>query len=510
MQIKFLELTLHNFKAIRDLTLTYTDILKLTGQNGASKTSIGEVPVWVLYGVDLLNSSKFDPTPCNYEYDTVSAALLFSHDGVDVFLKREMCYGKNVFYINDVPKTATEYKAFVDSLFEKEMFLSLYNPAFFFSQGWEKQRSMIMKYVSVPLNKDIFEAMGDNPHSKRLEVELKKSNIPDLKAKHTDNKNKMDKLYTQSQGSVKTLQEQIKAFKDLPDVDLAKLAADDAELSKQIEAIKDGMKAALETNQKIKLLELKINGIIENVSRAKARYMAVYNEVIDEACKVCKQPLDETAVEAVKKDKEDRKQALKVEYDALLTERNAEQTILATLEKVDTDEQQAQIRALEIQLTANAESTRKQQQKDALAGQLEAAKKLEAEYLASNKDSIFVLDAIKSFNATEASLQVSKVEALFTRLKVRLFNYIESTGDYKPFFMIQMDGKDYSALSQGEKISAGLELHEVLYKQSGLVTPCLIDGAGEYTGKIQVYGQAIICRAVEGEGLKINGAEVVQ
>ncbi len=93
-------------------------------------------------------------------------------------------------------------------------------------------------------------------------------------------------------------------------------------------------------------------------------------------------------------------------------------------------------------------------------------------------------------------------------MKVRLFNYVESTGEYKPFFMIQMDGKDYTSLSQGEKITAGLELHEVLHKQSNLISPCLIDGAAEYTGKIKVYGQAIICKAVEGEKLKINGIEV--
>lgn len=511
--IKFFELTLHNFKAIHDLQIKYTDVLKLTGQNGESKTSIGESPVWCLYGVDLMNSSKFDPTPTNYDYDTVSVELLLSKDGSEYLLKREIDEkGKNVFYKNDVPVTATEYKAFVDSLFEKEMFLSLYNPAFFFSQKWEDQRKQIMKYVSAPLNADIFAAMSDgkelNPYAKRLELELKKATIPDLQAKHTKNKNDKDKLYTQAQGSVKTITEQIKAFKDVPDVDLVKLAADDAELVKQIKAIEALTERAGETNREIAQTEADLNSLIRRVGEAKERYMAVYNEVIEEACATCKQPLDETSITAVSQNKEARKEPLKAQHKALCDQRDAEKEKLAVLVPIDVNEQYEQIRALEAERNAIAEYVKRQENKDSLAGQLEAAKKLEAEHLASNKDSIFVLDAIKSFNATEASLQVSKVEALFTRLKVRLFNFIESTGEYKPFFMIQMDGKDYTSLSLGESIMAGLELHEVLHKQSGLIVPCFLDNIESYTGEIKVYGQAIISRVVENQALQINGKEV--
>lgn len=511
MKVLFKEINLLNFKNHKSLNLILGDITRISGMNGVGKTTIGEVAAFVLYGCDLLGK-KLEPEPLNYSYDRVFASLLVSIDGIDILLAREIANGKNVFYINDVPKTATEYKTFVDSLFEKEMFLSLYNPAFFFSQKWEDQRKQIMKYVSAPLNADVFAAMSGgkdlNPYAKRLETELKKASAADLKAKHTKNKNDKEKLYTQAQGSVKTLQDQIKAFAAVPDVDLVKLAADDVRLNAEIKAIEDGMKVALENNKKMELLDLKIVGIIENVSRAKARYMTVHGEVIDEACKTCKQALDEAAVEAVKKDKDTRKAALKAEYDALIAERNAEQAALAALEKVDTDEQVSQITSLKIQMLANADANRKQQQKDALSGQLEVAKKLEAEHLASNKDSIFVLDAIKSFNASEASLQVSKVEALFTRLKVRLFNHIESTDEYKPFFMIQMDGKDYTTLSVGEKIAAGLELLEVLHLQSKMVVPCFIDDEESYTGEIKVYGQVIFGTVVKGQKLQINGIEV--
>lgn len=512
MLIKFLELVLHNFKAVRDLHITYTDVLKLTGQNGESKTSIGEAPVWCLYGVDLMNSSKFDPMPTNYEFDTVSVSLLLSKDGSEYLLKREIANGKNVFYKNDVPVTATEYKAFVDSLFEKEMFLSLYNPAFFFSQKWEDQRKQIMKYVSAPLNADIFLAMSNgkelNPHAKRLETELKKEIIPNLHAKHTKNKNDKDKLYTQAQGSVKTIQDQIKAFKDVADVNLVELAASDAELVNQRDEIEKTTDSAGDINASRSSLISRINSFKDQIAHLVSLWPALRDEPIIDTCRTCKQGLPEEAKAAVVTDKDRRIEEFKKNHAGLVSNRKLLETELEGIEPIDVSAQRELLRDIEVKRNAIAESIRKQQQKDALSGQLEAAKKLEAEHLASNKDSIFVLDAIKSFNATEASLQVSKVESLFTRLKVRLFNFVESTGEYKPFFMIQMDGKDFTTLSQGEKITAGLELHEVLHKQSGLIVPCLIDGASEYTGKIKVYGQVIICRAVENEKLKINGIEV--
>jgi DNA repair exonuclease SbcCD ATPase subunit len=513
MIVKFLELTLHNFKAVRDLNITYPDVLKLTGKNGESKTSIGEAPIWCLYGVDLMNGSKFDPTPTTYDYDTVSVELLLSKDGAEYLLKREIVNGKNVFYKNEVPVTATEYKAFVDSLFEKEMFLSLYNPAFFFSQKWEDQRKQIMKYVSAPLNADIFAAMSDgkeiNPYAKRLETDLKKASIADLKAKHTDNKNKKEDAWKKSQGSVKTIQDQIKAFKDVPDVDLEKLASDNADLEKQIIFIVKIADDGVDVNMSIASLVSRINSTKEQITPLVEQWPYLRDEQIIDTCRTCKQTLPDEAKVAVVADKEKRIEAFKANHAGLVSKRKLLEAELEGIESVDISEQRDQIKLLEAEFEVNKDAIRKQQQKDALTGQLDAAKKLEAEHLASNKDSIFVLDAIKSFNATEASLQVSKVEALFTRLKVRLFNYVESTGEYKPFFMIQMDDKDFSALSQGEKMAAGLELHEVLHKQSGLIVPCFLDNVESYTGEIKVYGQAIISRVVEGQALQINGQEVI-
>ncbi|MOA45596.1 hypothetical protein D3C78_1680050 [compost metagenome] len=71
-----------------------------------------------------------------------------------------------------------------------------------------------------------------------------------------------------------------------------------------------------------------------------------------------------------------------------------------------------------------------------------------------------------------------------------------------------MHGKDYAALSVGEKITAGLELSEVLFKQSDLIVPTFVDGIGEYTGEFMIYGQLITAQAFKGRALTIETEEL--
>ncbi|MOA44599.1 hypothetical protein D3C78_1669030 [compost metagenome] len=81
---------------------------------------------------------------------------------------------------------------------------------------------------------------------------------------------------------------------------------------------------------------------------------------------------------------------------------------------------------------------------------------------------------------------------------------MKTKDEYVPDFSIQMNGKDYATLSVGEKITAGLELTEVLFRQSDLIVPTFVDGIGEYTGDFKIYGQLITAQAVKGRALTIE------
>lgn len=528
--VRFIELNLVNFTNHKELKVSYKDITKLTGENGVGKTSIGTAPVWILYGLDLLGK-KFDPAPSNYEFDRVYGSLLLNIDGSQQLLAREIVSGKNKFYHNDVPIKATEFDAIVASWFDKEMFLSLYNPSYFFTQHKDKQRDQLMKYVTAPASTEVFAEMSRttvdqktkdiklNPQAEKLYEALKKHNIDQLKALHTDLKNKNDKWHIQAQGSVKTLTGQLKELGEVEQLSEDALAAVKSEieaLQKKIENYDAEQKNVTDRANEIRDKQVKIDALTVRIEEGKGIYLNAKKdleiaklEAIETHCKACDQeltPEGKLAAEATKsKEIELKEAAIKKQADKtnpLILERK---TLREELEKLEPlpDLNYTVTELIEHRNSLEKKNDAYQDYKH-IAKRLEEAKQQETDYLKAKNDSIFVLDAIKAFKAKEAEIQTEKVQSLFTTLSIRLFKYVKTNDDWVSDFMIQMDGKDYIQLSAGEKIAAGLELTEVFFKQSDLIVPTFIDGIESYTGKVAVYDQLITGRAVPGQDLKVE------
>lgn len=516
---RFIRQSLVNFAGLQGETLVeYGDITKLSGKNGEGKTSIGTGPVWTFYGTDI-NGSKYNPSPTTYEFDRVYAALTLEVDGEQVEFAREIDEkGKNALFINSVPVKAKEYEEAVAALFDKEDFLAMYNPVFFFTQHWTKQREQILKYSVPPAKNEVLKEMSRtspdekakdtklNPAAAKLDELMKKHSLDDLQKIHGGTggqKSKLEKQHIAAQSRTKTLQEQLDRLPDL-DKDTVSIKAESEMLLDKIQTINEKIKAANDINQKRNAIQSALTASRQQVESAKARYMKVYNEPIEDTCPSCKRPLDDEAVKAVTDSKEKQKEALREEHADLVAKRKKLEAEFAEIEEIDISELWKEMRELEQKRDELEDSIHAQANRQRLEDEVASARKAEADTLANLKESIFILDAIKAYRAKEAELQAAKVQSLFTRLKIRLFKFVKTSGEYEPDFSIQMDGKDYSTLSTGERIAAGLELIEVLHKQSGLIVPTFIDGIGEYTGDIAVYDQVITARAVKGQKLKIE------
>lgn len=516
--VRFIELELINFTSHRQQKVVYGDITKLSGKNGEGKTSIGTAPVWILWGIDLFGS-KYNPSPTNYEFDRVFASLLLSVDDKQYKFSREIVDGKNSFYVNDVPTKAKEYEEAVASLFDKDEFLASYNPGYFFGLHWTKQREQIMKRTTAPAKAEVFAEMSRtdpgqkakdiklNPAAAKLDELTKKHSLDDLQKIHGGTggqKSKLEKQHIGAQSKTKTLQGQLTQIDSVPVVDVEVAQADIAKLNAQITEIEKSMAGADENNRKIVSLQSKVRSMLEQRDRMKSQFATLQAEQITDTCRVCQQPLQDEAVEAAKSDKELRIAKFKQEYDAIVDRRKEAEAELANLEYIDISEKLNEIQRLQDAKQVLVEKIRATERRQQLAEQVEQARAEEAATLSSLKESIFVLDAIKAYRAKEAELQAAKVQSLFTSLSIRLFKFVKTTGEYEPDFEIMMDGKNYSSLSVGEKIEAGLELTEVLFKQSDLITPTFIDGIGEYTGPVAVYDQLITAQAIKGQELKIE------
>jgi DNA repair exonuclease SbcCD ATPase subunit len=492
---------LQNFKNHQDLTVNFGEMTEITGDNGKGKSSIGEAVTWLLYSNDTLGS-KMDPTPITSTADETLVQLHLEVDGKSVLLGRGQKKGKAEFYINEVPSKATEFNDLVSQLFDKDLFFSLFNPDYFFTLKWDKQRSMLLQYVTAPANKEVLK------HLPELQIEklgplLKKHALDDIEKIHKDNKNKKDKEYIAAQSRTKTLQGQLEQLGEV-NVPADSLKAEIAQIDRLIKEIESITDSAGEKNRLYNTNQSKLRGFQEQIEKSKEKWPLLKNEVIEDTCRTCKQPLGNDSVEVVKADKASRIEQYKAHHNDLIKQRDEVKEQLQEMEYVDVSEQIEKVRKLtnqrqELLIAYSSISTFGK-----LQGEIEAAIQAERDILNSLNDSIFVLDTVKAFRAKEAELQAEKVQALFTTLSIRLFKQNKGDGEFKPDFEVQMDGKDYSKLSLSEGIRAGLELREVLSKQSAVVVPCFIDNAESITSFKQPTGQLITSRVVAGQELKFE------
>jgi len=529
MHIRFKTLTLQNFKSHRDLTVEFGDTTKITADNARGKSSIGEAVSWLLYGTDLVGS-KLDPTPVTYEADETLVSLLFSDGQKDVLLSRSLKKGKASYYINEVPSKAGEFNEILDSLFDKNLFLSLFNPNYFFTLKWTDQRAMVLKYVTAPANKEVFKALP-KAQGDKLAALVKKHSLSDIEKLHREKKTKLDKQYIAAQSKTKTLKEQLE--EDAPRVPLESLQAEKSVFTKQLNEVQEVIDSASNTNGEINRLNNEIHHLLmkrdsmkenrwaplrKDEDNLKAKLVTLQNEKLPSSCRVCNQTLEGEALKAVKSDKatriheceeqiktiEEQKVAFRSEYDKVNNNRKALEAQLAGLTFVDVSEQMAKVQELQQKLAPIEAEIQKYKQFEGKQQQVKEAEAAEKETLDNLNESIFIIDAIKAYYAKEAELQAAKVQDLLDNLSIKLFEE-QKNGEIKPTFEIQMDGKDYRKLSLSESIRAGLELRDVLSEQSDVIVPVFVDNAESITKFKEPLGQLIVSRVVAGEELNIKG-----
>jgi len=496
MNIVFNELVLRNFKSHKDLTLTFGPINRILGTNGAGKSSIGESVTWCLYGVDTLGNTlikALSPEPTNYAYDRVEAHVLMTVDGKEIRISRMIENGNILYFINDTPKKATAFKEVVESLFDKTLFLSLFNPLYFFTQKWEEQRSQLLQYVPQPTNKEVFSGL-EKLHVDKLEPLLKKKSLADLEAQHKDNKNRKDKDVLFLAGQVKAIRDDYnQAPKSDPDAVenfKAELSMIETQLQKaegkKIEAI-SSQQAFNRLNEQLKAVKIKADNIKEAYSRVKG-------QSIEDTCDKCQQPLNDEAKAKTQEHIDTKLAAMKDAYSELVAEYKELNAKISEVKVIHYD-------MLEVEVLHNnrrdlENKYNKLLDRAGLAEKLATAEAKEQEARDSHNESVLILEAIKAFKAVEAALMSEKIAGLFPTLTLELKQY-NADGTEKPYFEVYQDGKPFRKLSKAESVKAGLELVDVLVKQSGITAPMFLDNAESILKYKAPAGQLIECRVAD-------------
>ena len=172
-------LNIQNFKGIKKLTIDFNGKeTTIEGKNGVGKTSVFDAYSWLLFGKNSQNQSDFS-IKTNDANNNVIHNLEHSVEGtlqVDdstLVLKRvlrekwtkkkgsetaELTGNETIFFINEVPKSLSEYKLIVDGIISEESQKVLSNPLYFNqTMKWQDRRTILSKLAGDITNDLILE-----------------------------------------------------------------------------------------------------------------------------------------------------------------------------------------------------------------------------------------------------------------------------------------------------------------------------------------------------------------
>jgi exonuclease SbcC len=167
MKLQINQLHINNFKGIKNLTVNFNEkITNIYGDNGTGKSTVFDAFCYLLFDKDSSDRKTFNikntvNTELNETDHIVSAEFIingFKERPKKVYrekwVKKTSDEGKTfdghetVYYWNDVPMKAGEYKTKVDTLVKEETFKTLTNVLFFNENyTWQKRRDILIHLV---------------------------------------------------------------------------------------------------------------------------------------------------------------------------------------------------------------------------------------------------------------------------------------------------------------------------------------------------------------------------
>lgn len=210
------QLTLLNFKGVRDLTIDFdSSVTNISGRNGLGKTTIFDAFTWLLFGKDSQGREKFDIKTLDSAGRIIpqlphEVSAILTINGEEVRLTRRFSErwvkragetnpvfkGNEVERLyNDVPCGEREYDAKIANICNETVFKFITSPACFPSQSAAAQKQMLFKMTKGISDSEI--AAGNEDFERLLELitgktleELKK----EISAKKTRLKGEIDDI----------------------------------------------------------------------------------------------------------------------------------------------------------------------------------------------------------------------------------------------------------------------------------------------------------------------------
>ena len=174
--IKLVELSIENFKGIREKTVNFQeDTTVISGRNASGKTTLMDAFFWLLFGKDSQGRADFQIRPVDENgmlVDNIEILVegALDVDGTEVVLTKKQVQkwtkhrgssaptfegNVNSFQVDGFPVSQKEFAEKVSSIVSEDLFRLLTSPMAFASQKWQDQRRILMRMVEDVSDEDL-------------------------------------------------------------------------------------------------------------------------------------------------------------------------------------------------------------------------------------------------------------------------------------------------------------------------------------------------------------------
>lgn len=553
-QLKVNKLYIKGFKSYLDAKeISLGTKTLIEGDNAQGKTSIGEAITWAFLGTDLIGNERATTRLINKKSKDTEVIIEFTFDDIQHTLIRRKKGSINELYLDD--KKINNADIARDFYKGKDIFLTIFNPGYFPMMTPKNSKEFLTGIMKEVDKKECLDELGDFLKEKLIKNKFLLNTVTFLKDKREELRAfEEDKIYLQGiiDGQSKIDIPEAKIFEDTELNNLRMelnniVVKDNEELLNLINSLNklnmeiDNIPYERPQLIDISYLEKEKSNLLNEYKEYKEQYDGLSEKII--TCTKCGNEIDINnlekdrlanilktiiskgkvkAAEIEEAKKENQKKELQYSDKVNEYKLNKSKEIANVKIKIKEleDNQLAKNKEIEVkkQTLIQKISDLEQQEKSILAfnmnienlkkQQLEILKKIDnaKESLSNNelkiKEIKLLIDAAKQFNSIRLKKQTEFIGSYLNKVKLQ-FERLTKDGELKDDFKITYEGREFNALSNAEKIKAGLEISNLVMNVLKLNLPIFVDNAESITELPELDTQVIIAKVVKGKQLEI-------
>ena len=161
-------LKLKNFKGIKDLTIDFSNITNIFGENATGKTTINDAFTWLLFDKDSKDRTSFEIKTLDSNNNVIhglehEVTGVLNVDGKNITLskiykekwtkrrgeaEKQLTGHETIYSIDEVPVKKKEYQETINNIIDENLFKLITNPLYFSTNmKWQDRRTALLDII---------------------------------------------------------------------------------------------------------------------------------------------------------------------------------------------------------------------------------------------------------------------------------------------------------------------------------------------------------------------------